>query len=540
MVANDPDSGLDGGDIRYSLHGHGADDVFVIDENTGSIYSQKVLDREEHALWRFVVVATDEGGEGLTGFADVIINIWDINDNAPVFTCMPSNCNGSVFENSPDDTFVMEMAAVDLDDANVGLNAILTYRIIKNVKNDLDMDLFKISPSSGNIYVAGGMLDREMRDKCFLIIEAKDGGGLTGTGTATIWIADINDHVPTFTQDVWHVVIPETSAVNSEILEISAADQDSGENAHLTFSIIGGDPEQKFYIENHEDQRATIRLKRTLDYERTHERWFNLTIKVEDLDFSSTAFCLIEVEDQNDHSPVFSSPFVQLNPILENAPVGTTIITVAATDEDTGLNGDIKYSIQSDSDPAGQFAIDEDGHVTVTKPLDREVTQEYSLVIQASDQGIPARTGSVTILIDVLDVNDNGPQFEVSYMPVVLENTPGPQLVYMNSTSYLLQAFDPDSDENGAPFMFSLPPDYQNTLDFSLIDNGNNTATITALRSFDREKQKLFHLPIIITDSGSPPMSATNILLVAIGDENDNSHEPGHKLVYVYTHQGRR
>uniref|UniRef100_A0ABM5ETP5 Neural-cadherin-like n=1 Tax=Pogona vitticeps TaxID=103695 RepID=A0ABM5ETP5_9SAUR len=539
VVASDPDSGLDGGDVRYSLHGHGADDVFAIDENTGSIYSQKVLDREEHALWRFVVLATDEGGEGLTGFADVIINIWDINDNAPVFTCMPSNCNGSVFENSPDDTFVMEMTAVDLDDANVGLNAILTYRIIENVKNDFDMDLFKISPSSGNIYVAGGMLDRETREKCFLVIEAKDGGGLTGTGTATIWIADINDHIPTFAQDVWHVVIPETIPVNSEVLEISAADEDSGENAHLTFTIIGGDPEEKFYIENYEDQRATIRLKKALDYEQTHERLFNLTIKVEDLDFSSIAFCLIEVEDQNDHSPVFSSPFVQISPILETTPVGTTIVTVTATDEDSGLNGDIEYSIKVDSDPAGQFAVDQDGHVTVSKTLDWEMTQEYVLVIQASDQGNPPRTGSITILIDLLDVNDNGPQFEVSYMPVVWENTPGPQLVYMNSTSNLLQAFDPDSDENGPPFMFSLPPDYENILDFSLTDNGNNTATLTALRSFDREKQKLFRLPIIITDSGNPPMSSTNILSITIGDENDNIHEPGHKTVYVYTHQGK-
>ncbi|XP_053257900.1 neural-cadherin-like [Podarcis raffonei] len=540
VVANDPDSILDGGDLRYSLHGHGADDVFAIDENTGSIYSQKMLDREERALWRFVVLATDEGGEGLTGFADVIINIWDINDNAPVFTCMPSDCNGSVFESSPEDTFVMEMTAVDLDDPNVGLNAILTYRIIENVKNDLDMDLFKINPSTGNIYVAEGMLDREKMEKYFLTVEAKDGGGLAGTGTATIWVADVNDHIPSFTQEVWHTVIPETIAVNSEVLEVSAADEDSGENAHLTFSIIGGDPEQKFYIESHkEGHHATIRLKKALDYEQIHERWFNLTIKVEDLDFSSTAFCLIEVEDRNDHKPVFSSQFVQLSPFFENIPVGTTIITVTATDEDSGLNGDTEYSIQVDSDPAGQFAIDQDGHVTVAKPLDREVIQEYRLIIQASDQGLPAQTGSVTVLVALLDVNDNGPRFEAPYMPVVWENMPGPQLVSMSPASPLLWAFDPDSDENGPPFMFFLPPDYQNSLDFSLTDNGNNTATITALRSFDREKQKLFHLPIIITDSGSPPVSSTNILTITIGDENDNSHEAGHKVIYVYVHRGK-
>lgn len=486
------------------------------------------------------MLATDEGGEGLTGFADVVINVWDINDNAPMFTCMPSDCNGSVFENSPDNTLVMEMAAVDLDDSNVGLNAILTYRLIENVKNELDEDLFEINPATGNIYVVGGMLDREKAEKYFLTVEAKDGGGLAGTGTATVWVADVNDHIPSFAQDIWHAVIPETSVVDSEVLEVVAADGDSGENADLTFSIIAGDPEQKFYIESHKgDQRASIRLKKTLDYEQTHERRYNLTIKVEDLDFYSVAFCLIEVEDCNDHSPVFSSQFVQLSPFFENTPVGTTIATVTAVDEDSGSNGNIWYSIKLDSDPAGQFAVDQEGHVTVANVLDREVTQEYSLIIQASDQGVPAQTGSVTILIDLLDINDNGPGFEALYTPVVWENTPGPQLVYMTPTSNLLWAFDPDGNDNGPPFMFSMPPDYQHALDFSVTDNGNNSATVTALRSFDREKQKVFYLPVIITDSGSPSVSSTNTLTVTIGDENDNSHEAGHKEIFVYTHRGR-
>uniref|UniRef100_A0A8C8R7D8 Neural-cadherin n=1 Tax=Pelusios castaneus TaxID=367368 RepID=A0A8C8R7D8_9SAUR len=538
VAADDPDS-MDEGNLRYSLHGHGATDVFTIDEKTGSIYSQKMLDREEQALWRFVVLATDEEGEGLTGFADVIINVWDINDNAPIFTCMPDDCSGSIFENSPADTSVMEMTAVDLDDLNVGLNAVLTYGIIENANTGFDTNLFTVNPNTGTIHVAGGVLDREKMDKYFLTVEARDGGGLTGTGTATIWIADVNDHIPEFTQKVWQAVIPEDSAVNSDVLEVSATDVDTGENAYLTFSIIGGDPNQKFYIESNEGQHATIRLKKKLDYEKPHERWFNLTIKVEDLDFSSVATCLIEVEDCNDHSPVFSSQFIQTNPFFENIPVGTTVATVRATDEDSGLNGDMIYFIQSRSDPYRQFTIDPDGHVTVANTLDREVIQQYNLIIQASDQGTPAQTGSVTILINLLDINDNEPRFEASYMPVVWENVLGPQVVYMNHTSKLLHVVDPDTDENGPPFTFFLPPDYQKSLDFSLTDNGNNTATITALRSFDREKQKVFHLPIIITDSGNPSMSATQTLTITIGDENDNSHEAAHKEVFVYTHKGK-
>uniref|UniRef100_A0A8C0FJM4 Neural-cadherin n=1 Tax=Bubo bubo TaxID=30461 RepID=A0A8C0FJM4_BUBBB len=540
VMANDPDSNVDEGDLRYSLHGHGAADIFTIDEKTGSIYSHKMLDREEKALWRFVVLATDEGGEGLTGFADVIINMWDINDNAPMFMCMPDDCHGSVFENSPADTLVMEMGAVDRDDPNVGLNAVLIYTITENVKNEFGTDMFDINPNTGTIYVAGGMLDRERTDKYFLTVEARDGGGLTGTGTATIWIADVNDHVPKFTKEMWQATVPENNAIDSEVLRVCATDADVGENADLIFSIVGGDPEQKFYIENDKEwQCATIRLKKKLDFENAHERQFNLTITVEDLDFSSIAVCLIDVEDSNDHSPVFLSQFIQTSPFFENMPVGTTVTTVRATDKDSGLNGNIIYSIKSDSDPMRQFAVDQHGHVIVANTLDREVIQIYSLIVQASDQGTPARTGSVTVLINLLDVNDNGPRFEAPYMPIVWENMLRPEIVYMNHTSKLLHAFDPDSEGNGPPFTFSLPPDYQNSLDFSLTDNRNNTATVTALRSFDREKRKVFHLPVVITDSGIPAMSSTNTLTITIDDENDNCHESGHKEVYVYSYKGK-
>ncbi|KAK2545815.1 Cadnl, partial [Columba livia] len=538
VMATDPDSNADEGDLRYSLHGHGAGDIFTIDEKTGSIYSHKMLDREERALWRFVVLATDEGGEGLTGFADVIINVWDINDNAPMFTCMPEDCNGSVFENSPAGTLVMEMGAVDRDDPNVGLNAVLTYRITENVKNEFGTDMFNINPNTGTIHVAGGMLDRERTDSYFLTVEARDGGGLTGTGTATIWVADVNDHVPQFTKKMWQATIPENSAVDSEVLQVCATDSDVGENADLIFSIIGGDPDQKFYIETDKEwQCATIRLKKKLDFENARERQFNLTLTVEDLDFSSIAVCLIEVEDSNDHSPVFLSQFIQASPLFENTPVGTTVTTVRATDKDSGLNGKIIYSIKLDSDPMRQFAVDQYGHVIVANTLDREVIPKYSLVVQASDQGTPACTGSVTVLVNLLDVNDNGPRFEAPYMPVLWENVLGPEVVNMNHTSKLLHAFDPDSEENGPPFTFSLPPDYQNSLDFSLTDNRDNTATVTALRPFDREKQKVAYLPIVITDSGTPAISSTNTLTITIGDENDNCHESGHKEVYVHSYQ---
>ncbi|KAG2469661.1 CADN protein, partial [Polypterus senegalus] len=539
VTATDPDKDADQGALRYSLHGQGAETEFIIDEVTGKIYAQKTLDREERAVWRFVVLATDEGGEGLTGFTDVIINVWDINDNAPVFMCMPDNCNGNVLENSPADTSVMEMTATDLDDTTVGQNALLTYKIAGNAKNGINFDLFSINPSTGTIYVALGTLDREKMDKYFLVVEAKDGGGMTGTGTATIWVSDVNDHAPKFTQHSCNARISENSEINSAVLDVSATDADTGENAQLTFSIISGDPEQKFYIESYrKEQRGTLKLKKSLDYEKSNEHWFNLTIKVEDLDFSNVIHCIIEVDDYNDHAPVFIPQFYQLSPLPENIQIGTSITKITATDTDSGQNGQISYSILADSDPYGQFVVDQAGHVIVSNSLDRETVAQHYIIVLATDQGEPPQTGSATVQLSLIDVNDNAPEFETAYMPVVWENVPGPQIVKMNQTSQLLHAIDRDVKENGPPFSFSLPVDFPNNSNFTLTDNGNNTATITALRKFDREIQKEFYLPIIMKDNGNPPLTTTNTLTITIGDENDHPHQPGFKEIYINSHRG--
>lgn len=207
MSATDPDQEADQTALRYSLHGQGAGGEFTIDERTGRIYAQRRLDREERPAWRFLVLATDEGGAGLTGFADVLLEVQDVNDNAPFFPCPALEVDGcfvgQVPENSPADTSVMEMRAMDLDDPNEGKNAMLTYSIIKNVRNEINLNLFSINASTGTIYTVLRSLDREVEDRYLVVVEARDGGGLAGTGTAAIMVSDVNDHPPVFTQRLY-------------------------------------------------------------------------------------------------------------------------------------------------------------------------------------------------------------------------------------------------------------------------------------------------------------------------------------------------
>lgn len=327
--------------------------------------------------------------------------------------------------------------------------------------------------------------------------------------------------------------------MNSEVLVVSATDGDEGENAVVTFSIVSGDEDRKFFVETDKVNRhGVIKLKKKVDFEKPQERSFNLTVKAEDADFFSLAYCLVQVEDYNDHAPVFFPQFYESPAMSEDVPVGTIVAQVAASDLDSGQNGRFTYSISKESDPFGQFLVDQSGWVVVAGSLDREKMSQHRIMLLATDTGSPPLTGTAIVMVTVLDINDNGPEFEVPYKPVVWENTPAPQAVRMNETSLLLQATDRDTSANGAPFSIRLLLLTSDATNFNLTDYRNGSAAITALRTFDRERQKEYRLPILMTDSGSPPMSSTSTLTVIIGDRNDHPHSPGHTNFIVYSYEG--
>ncbi|KAM3614937.1 uncharacterized protein V6R79_020964 [Siganus canaliculatus] len=543
VSASDPDQEADQTALRYSLHGQGAGGEFTIEERTGKIYAQRRLDREERPAWRFLVLATDEGGAGLTGFADVLLEVRDVNDNAPFFPCPALEVDGcfvgQVPENSPADTSVMEMRAMDLDDPNEGKNAALTYSIVKNVRNDINLNLFSINATTGTIYTVLRSLDREAEDRYLVVVEARDGGGLAGTGTATIMVSDVNDHPPVFTQRLYSAQVTEDLEVNSEVLVVSATDGDEGENAVVTFSIVGGDEDRKFLVETDKvNRRGVVKLKKKVDFEKPNERIFNLTLKAEDADFFSLAFCLVQVEDANDHAPVFFPQFYESPAMSEDVSVGTIVAQVTASDLDSGQNGRFSYSISKESDPYGQFLVDQSGWVVVADALDREKVSQHRIMVLATDAGSPALTGTAVVVVTVLDINDNGPEFEVAYTPLVWENAPAPQPVQMNATSFLLHATDRDTSANGGPFSIRLLMLTSDATNFNLTDFRNGSAAVSALRTFDRERQKEYLLPVLMIDSGAPPMSSTCTLTVVIGDRNDHPHGPGHTHFIVYSYEG--
>lgn len=131
----------------------------------------------------------------------------------------------------------------------------------------------------------------------------------------------------------------------------------------------------------------------------------------------------IEIKDVNDNHPEFESNIVRIY-LPENAEVGVPLYSAHAKDKDSDSNGMIRYKIAINAQ--GLFKIEpKTGDLTLTRHLDFETAQRHSLIITASDLGIPPQSANLTMLVEVQDINDNPPVFERNeYSLSVLESLP--------------------------------------------------------------------------------------------------------------------
>lgn len=153
----------------------------------------------------------------------------------------------------------------------------------------------------------------------------------------------------------------------------------------------------------------------------TLDKIWQFLFQVSDSKFTSTCLVNITVRDVNNNAPVFSSQsYIVSTP--ENAPIGTVIAQTPATDADSGVNAEIKYRVQRGGFDA--FAINETtGIVTVDTKLDYDRRNTYNIEIIATDQGTPSLTGTTTLTVSVLNVNDKFPYFVPSTQRAEVRNS---------------------------------------------------------------------------------------------------------------------
>uniref|UniRef100_G3UE35 Cadherin 8 n=1 Tax=Loxodonta africana TaxID=9785 RepID=G3UE35_LOXAF len=501
--------------IKYILSGDGAGTIFQINDVTGDIHAIKRLDREEKAEYTLTAQAVDwETNKPLEPPSEFIIKVQDINDNAPEFLNGPYHA--TVPEMSILGTSVTNVTATDADDPVYGNSAKLVYSILEG------QPYFSIEPETAIIKTALPNMDREAKEEYLVVIQAKDmgghSGGLSGTTTLTVTLTDVNDNPPKFAQSLYHFSVPEDVVLGTAIGRVKANDQDIGENAQSSYDIIDGDGTALFEISSDaQAQDGIIRLRRPLDFETKK----SYTLKVEaanvhtDPRFSSrgpfkdTATVKIVVED-SDEPPVFSSPTYLLE-VHENAAINSVIGQVTARDPDI-TSSPIRFSIDRHTDLERQFNINaDDGKITLATPLDRELSVWHNITIIATEIRNHSQISRVPVAIKVLDVNDNAPEFASEYEAFLCENGKPGQVIQTVS------AMDKDDPKNGHYFLYSLLPEMVNNPNFTIKKNEDNSLSILAKHNgFNRQKQEVYLLPIIISDSGNPPLSSTSTLTIRV------------------------
>ncbi|XP_006143851.1 cadherin-8 isoform X1 [Tupaia chinensis] len=519
--------------IKYILSGDGAGTIFQINDVTGDIHAIKRLDREEKAEYTLTAQAVDwETNKPLEPPSEFIIKVQDINDNAPEFLNGPYHA--TVPEMSILGTSVTNVTATDADDPVYGNSAKLVYSILEG------QPYFSIEPETAVIKTALPNMDREAKEEYLVVIQAKDmgghSGGLSGTTTLTVTLTDVNDNPPKFAQSLYHFSVPEDVVLGTAIGRVKANDQDIGENAQSSYDIIDGDGTALFEITSDaQAQDGIIRLRKPLDFETKK----SYTLKVEAANvhidprfsgrgpFKDTATVKIVVEDA-DEPPVFSSPTYLLE-VHENAALNSVIGQVTARDPDI-TSSPIRFSIDRHTDLERQFNINaDDGKITLATPLDRELSVWHNITIIATEIRNHSQISRVPVAIKVLDVNDNAPEFASEYEAFLCENGKPGQVIQTVS------AMDKDDPKNGHYFLYSLLPEMINNPNFTIKKNEDNSLSILAKHNgFNRQKQEVYLLPIIISDSGSPPLSSTSTLTIRVcGCSNDGVVQSCNVEAYV-------
>ncbi|NXK30658.1 CAD19 protein, partial [Piprites chloris] len=501
--------------LKYILTGEGAGSIFVIDESNGKIYVTQKLDRETKPFYSLRAQVINKSTQlPVEPESEFIIKVRDVNDHEPQFLDGPYVA--TVPEMSPEGTSVIQVTATDGDDPSYGNSARLLYSLIQG------QPYFSVEPKTGVIRMASQM-DRETKEQYLVIIQAKDmvgqPGAFSATATVTINLSDVNDNPPKFQQRLYHMSVSEEAPVGTTVGKVFAEDNDIGENAAMNYSIEGDSSHVFDIITNNETQEGIILLKKTVDYE--SKRRYSIQAKVvnkyiderflKEGPFEDKTIIKINVEDA-DEPPVFTSENYVME-IVEGAMSGSLVGVVTARDPEDD-DSPVRYSIVQSTPLKRLFSIDEhNGTIITTKPLDREMASWHNITVTATETRNPEKISEANVYIQVLDVNDNAPEFPKYYETFVCENAVSGQLIKT------ISAVDQDDSAEGHRFYFSLAPEATNNSHFTVKDNQDNTAGVFTNKSgFRRQEQFFFYLPILILDNGIPPLTSTNTLTVTVCD----------------------
>ncbi|KPP79678.1 protocadherin-9-like [Scleropages formosus] len=469
--------------------------LFALNSTSGLITVQRPLDREETAIHKLSVLASD--GSQSSARATVTINVTDVNDNPPNIDLryIISPINGTVFL-SEKDPINTKIALITVSDKDTDVNG----KVICFIEKDVPFHL-KAVYDNQYLLETSSLLDYEGTKEYIFKIVASDSGkpSLNQTALVRVRLEDENDNPPIFSQPVIELSVMENNKRGLFLTTISATDEDSGKNAEIVYQL---GPNASFF----DLDRKTGVLTASRVFDREEQDRFLFTVTARDNGtpaLQSQAAVIVTIQDENDNSPKFTHNHFQFF-VSENLPKYSTVGVITVTDADTGENAAVTLSILNDNE---NFILDPfSGVIKSNVSFDREQQSSYTFDVKAVDNGRPPCSSSAKVTINVIDVNDNTPVViyppsNVSFKLVPFSAIPG---------SVVAEVFAVDSDTGmNAELKYTIVSG--NSKGLFRIDPV--TGNITLEEKPDSSAIGLHRLVVNISDLGYPRSLHTLVLV---------------------------
>ncbi|XP_009572552.1 PREDICTED: protocadherin-23, partial [Fulmarus glacialis] len=486
VVATDRDSGIYG-IVTYELVPGEFSSFFTVDTSTGIIYLISALGQLARSALFLTVSARDGGGLPSATNAAVTVNILQTASAPAIFErsryafSVPEDAS----EGSPIGTVKAREPANSLE--------VVSYRISSGDPHGR----FSIDPQFG-IIRSKKQLDYETQSVAVLTVQSQLGNSPVYSSTqVNISVIDINDNPPVFLTKSDKVTISHTQPPGTAVYIAHAEDKDSGLNGAIKYSIAS-------------KQSNAFSIDPSLGVE------YTLHIAAEDCGsppLTSLLMLTVIIEEQKIGPTLVFQNLVYQVEISEATSPGAQILQVQAHSLDPhSVTSKLTYSLEPSTDSVA-FGISSDtGWIYLRKHLNYECAQILSfraLVCTSEDENL-RQNASTSVIINVLDENDNSPMFMRESYFFEMEENPIPRGVVGTIT-----AVDKDSGRNGQLSYFLLS-------DGKYFKMNSNTGEIINWVALDREKHTHHQLTVLVTDHGSPRLNATAAVYIAVRDLNDN------------------
>ncbi|KAJ8969553.1 hypothetical protein NQ314_001705 [Rhamnusium bicolor] len=529
FAATEPISALDkhGNEV---LGNNDFKDFFSVNKNTGKVTIINHLQRDLAAVVRITVLVTDitaptvQQGQGL-----LVITIGDVNDSPPMFL-PPWTAEHPIYylelkEEQPIGTIVATYKAIDEDSDIAG------YSIFP------ESDYFQINNGTGIVQIKKQIDYEKTRELNFTVVAFDTGiPQLNASAIVLVKIINLNDNDPIFTAKQYNASIDENSPNGTFVVAVRAKDLDADDYGEISYNLTG-EHHENFIIDN-KTGYITVANSNFLDHEKINETVIQVVASdgaPSNLRRSVSVPVYITINDLNDNSPAFSQEEYNVT-VMENARLNPPmrLIQVNATDEDSGINGNIHYSIISGNNNDIFILGVETGILYPHKSLVGQ-TKDFHLVVEARDgSGNGQLFDRARINVYVLNVNEHKPEFVMPMLSnatvEILENEATEDYLVMT-----VKAKDADKNENGR-LTYHFKVNGENVQETNEFNINPNTGELRTKQVLDREMQPKYELVLVARDHGLPKWYETILhLTLLLVDDNDNRPEfPGSKSTNPY------